>query len=610
MKGVRTMKKFSFPIRLKVLLTVVVMLMLVVGVITSTMANLFHQDKTTYVRDYSAGITEDITTGMQTIIGGYVSATRVLAEVLFADYVDPASKHRLIKPLFAAYPELLALISTNIDGKPVTLYNATALKKEGIESDAILKFSPRGIQQVANTIRMQSATVDSGQQVVTLTMGYMVSGDEDARAVVAVISPTLFKQILQRAGAFDAVLLDADKEALVTIGRRGTDVQWARQALRNFTDLGRSSVVEYETDTGKYIAGASTIGAAEITVVTRIAASAAYLTATQLLDNLVKVGLGIIFLASLGGVWVSRRLTRPLEHLSEAVRKIAKGNFDVNVDIQSNDEIGQLSRSFNEMADELNIRENSLKKAQLALVQSEKMAAVGTLSAGLAHEVKNPLSAVLGYAQLAKRKLAQPELVKQHLDIIESETRRCNDIIGNLMQFSRQEKGEFSEIMINDVIEKSVGIVDHQLSLNKIRVTTDLAEEIPPLLGNANQLQQVLMNLAINAQHAMGEDGGTLSIKTEIDEATASAMITVDDTGPGIPDDVAANIFEPFFTTKAAGEGTGLGLSVSYGIIQEHKGDIQVMRTPDGGARFEIRLPLNAARDTGSMDKTVMESAQ
>jgi len=604
------MKKFSFPIRLKVLLTVMAMLMLVVGVITSTMANLFHQDKTTYVRDYSAGITEDITTGIQTILGGYVSATRVLSEVLFADYVDPASKHKLIKPLFAAYPELLALVSTSVDGQPVTLYNATALKKEGMESDAVLKFSPYGTQEIANTIGMRSATVDSGQQVVTLTMGYLVSGEEEARAVVAVISPALFKQVLQRAGAFDAVLLDADEEALVTIGRDDTDVTWARQALRNFNELGRSSVVEYETENGKYIAGASKIGAAEITIVTRIAASAAYLTARQLLDNLVKVGLAIIFLASLGGVLVSRRLTRPLEILSQAVRKVAKGNFDVNVDIKSKDEIGQLSNSFNEMADELNVREQSLRKAQLALVQSEKMAAVGTLSAGLAHEVKNPLSAVLGYAQLAKRKITDTEMVKEHLDIIESETKRCNDIIGNLMQFSRQEQGEFSEIMINDVIEKSVGIVDHQLSLHKVRVETTLAEQIPPLLGNANQLQQVLMNLAINAQHAMGDDGGTISIMTEIDESTGSALITVDDTGPGIPEDVAANIFEPFFTTKAAGQGTGLGLSVSYGIIQEHKGAIHVMQAPGGGARFEIRLPLNVPGNSGSLDVAAIESAE
>ncbi len=304
---------------------------------------------------------------------------------------------------------------------------------------------------------------------------------------------------------------------------------------------------------------------------------------------------------------MSRRITRPLEVLSRAVGKIAKGNFDVNVNIESEDEIGQLSKSFNEMADELNVREASLKKAQLALVQSEKMAAVGTLSAGLAHEVKNPLSAVLGYAQLAKRKLTQPEALEKHLDIIENETRRCNEIIGNLMQFSRAEKGEFSEVAVNAVIEKSIGIVDHQLSLNGVTIEKNLAPEIPPILGIANQLQQVLMNLSINAQQAMGESGGVLSFSSVVD--SSSVLITVDDTGPGIPDDVAANIFEPFFTTKEAGEGTGLGLSVTYGIIQEHDGDIRVMGNPNGGARFEIRLPISNMRETGITEKIVLETA-
>ena len=601
------MKNFSFPIRLKVLVTVMAMLMLVVGVITSTMANLFHQDKTTYVRDYSVGVTEDIRFGMQTILGGYVSATRVLSGILFADFIDSASKNTLIEPVFAAYPELLALVALSNHAEPVSLYNANAMQSAGLEPETLLQFAPRTSHQIGDMISMQNIDLESGGHVITLSVGYSFPGREDKRTVVAVISPVLLEQVLQRAGAFDAVMLGPDEEAIVTIGPDGTDIQWARQALTHFDKLGRSSVVEYNSEDGQYIAGAGKIAVADLTIVTRISATAAYLTARQLLNDLVIVGLVIVILASLGGVVVSRRLTRPLERLSEAVRKVAKGNFDVSVDISSKDEIGQLSRSFNEMAGELNERERSLKKAQLALVQSEKMAALGTLSAGLAHEVKNPLSAVLGYAQLAKRKLSQPDAVKAHLDIIESETRRCNEIIGNLMQFSRQEKGEFTEISINDVVEKSVGIVDHQLSLNNIRVTTDLAESIPPILGNANQLQQVLMNLAINAQHAMGEDGGTISIQTIID--SESVLIIVDDTGPGIDDEVAANIFEPFFTTKAAGEGTGLGLSVSYGIIQEHEGEIIVSKAPGGGARFEIRLPVNVGRDTGAMGEVILETA-
>jgi signal transduction histidine kinase len=281
-----------------------------------------------------------------------------------------------------------------------------------------------------------------------------------------------------------------------------------------------------------------------------------------------------------------------LEGLSKAVRKIAQGDFDVNVAITSKDEIGELSTSFNNMAGELKERESSLKKAQHALVQSEKMAAVGTLSAGLAHEVKNPLSAVLGYAQLSKRKLDQPEALLKHLDTIETETRRCNEIIGNLMQFSRQEKGEHSEISVNEVVQKSIAIVDHQLSLKDVRIGSELAKDIPPISGNANQLQQVLMNLMINAQQAIGDGGGTVDLATFVEGE--SVFITVSDTGPGIDKDVAAKIFEPFFTTKPAGQGTGLGLSVTYGIIQDHSGDISVKRADSGGAKFVIKLPIES----------------
>ncbi|MCH8072565.1 MAG: two-component sensor histidine kinase, partial [Proteobacteria bacterium] len=239
--------------------------------------------------------------------------------------------------------------------------------------------------------------------------------------------------------------------------------------------------------------------------------------------------------------------------------------------------------------------------------QSEKMAAVGTLSAGLAHEVKNPLSAVLGYAQLAKRKLSQPDVIKKHLDIIENETRRCNEIIGNLMQFSRQEKGEFTDVTINEVVEKSVGIVDHQLGLKNVHVNMKLAPDIPEIIGNSNQLQQVLMNLAINAQQAMEPDGGTVDIATYFDND--NVYISVSDTGPGISEEVVEKIFEPFFTTKAAGEGTGLGLSVTYGIIRDHKGYIRVERADSGGARFVIALPLHITREPGSTGSLSLEKA-
>ncbi len=603
------MNKFIFPLRLKVLITVLAFLMMVVGFITATMADLFHQDKTAYVRDLSASVTSDIKTEVDTILGGYVSATRVLSEVLFADYIEPDAKQRLVRPLFVAYPEILALVTTDRHDEPISIYNASAVRAAGIDPDGLLDFASAQAVESADTIGVYSVKLRSGQHAVALTLEHRISADGGTRTISAIATPGLFRRAIERADAFQAVLIDARGNPVIESVDADTDVRWARATLQNFENLedSASGVINIWDDDVEYFAGAAKIDVGGLHVVTRITVSAAYLTARQLLSDLIIVGLIIVFIAAISGVVVSRKFTAPLESLSAAVRKIAKGDFEVKVDISSRDEIGQLSDSFNDMANELLERERSLKSAQLALVQSEKMAAVGTLSAGLAHEVKNPLSAVLGYAQLAKRKLSQPDVIKKHLDIIENETRRCNEIIGNLMQFSRQEKGEFTDVTINEVVEKSVGVVDHQLGLNNVRVNMKLAPDIPEIIGNSNQLQQVLMNLAINAQQAMEPDGGTVDIATYFDDD--NVYISVSDTGPGISEEVAEKIFEPFFTTKTAGEGTGLGLSVTYGIIRDHKGEIRVEKADSGGARFVIALPLHITRETGSTGSLSLEKA-
>ncbi len=557
------MNKIVFPLRLKVLITVLAFLMMVVGFITATMADLFHQDKTAYVRDLSASVTSDIKTEIDTILGGYVSATRVLSEVLFANYIEPDAKQQLVRPLFVAYPEFLALVTEVQDEEPISIYNASAIRDFGIEANELLEFATLPATASADTIGVHGVRLQSGQNAIAITLEHRLLPSGDTRTIVAIAKPGLFNRAIERGDSFQAILIDAQGRPVIETAEAETDIRWAAATLQGFDNLEQSAsgVINITDDGIEYFAGAAKIAVGGLHVVTRISVSAAYLTARQLLSDLVIVGLIIVFIAAVSAVAVSRKFTAPLEVLSAAVRKVAKGNFDINVDIKSRDEIGQLSNSFNNMADELMERERSLKRAQLALVQSEKMAAVGTLSAGLAHEVKNPLSAVLGYAQLSKRKLSQPDVIKGYLDTIESETRRCNEIIGNLMTFSRSEKGEFTDVTINDVVEKSVGIVEHQLGLNNVHINMELASDIPEIIGNPNQLQQVLMNLAINAQQAMGPDGGTVDVGTYCDDK--NVYISVSDTGPGISEELAEKIFEPFYTTKAAGEGTGLGLSVT-----------------------------------------------
>jgi len=286
-------------------------------------------------------------------------------------------------------------------------------------------------------------------------------------------------------------------------------------------------------------------------------------------------------------VW-ARLITRPIERFSMATRVVAKGEFDIQLAQNSRDEIGMLAGSFNQMTAELKVREAALKHAQAALIQSEKMAAFGQLGAGIAHEVKNPLAGILGYAQLAMRKMEKGSATYTHIETIEKETRRCKTIIENLLRFARQEKAEFALLDLNQTVEESIVLVDHQLTINQVSIEKRLSP-VPRILGNANQLQQVMMNLMINAQQAMEPGGGKVTVATRpIDGAIE---LRVADTGPGIPREIQSRIFEPFFTTKPAGTGTGLGLSVTYGIVHDHRGAIRIESEPGQGASFVLTFP-------------------
>jgi signal transduction histidine kinase len=278
-----------------------------------------------------------------------------------------------------------------------------------------------------------------------------------------------------------------------------------------------------------------------------------------------------------------------MERLSDATHTIAKGTFDVQIDVASQDEIGALAQSFNHMASGLKERDEALDVAQSQLIQSEKMAAFGQLGAGIAHEVKNPLAGILGCTQVALLDAEPNSMLEGNLQMIEKETSRCADIINNLMKFARQEKAKLEPTQVNSVVADAIAIINHQLQMHQVKVIQDLDQQLDEIQGNSNQLQQVLMNLMINAQQAMEGDRGSVTVTTrQFDDAVE---IRVRDDGPGIPAETLPKLFEPFFTTKATGKGTGLGLSVTYGIIQDHNGEITVESAVGNGTEFVIRLP-------------------
>jgi two-component system, NtrC family, sensor kinase len=234
------------------------------------------------------------------------------------------------------------------------------------------------------------------------------------------------------------------------------------------------------------------------------------------------------------------------------------------------------------------------REMRLRLMEADRLAAVGELVAGVAHEVNNPLSSISAFAQLMLRDGGLTSVQRESVEIIKSETVRASHVVKDLLAFARRREAQHELVDLNEVIARTLRLRGYQMSNNKIVLETNLATDLPNVAGDARQLQQVSLNLVINAVQAMTEiGGGTLGVSTH--RVNDSVVMDVRDTGPGIPQATRAHIFEPFFTTKDEGEGTGLGLSVSYGIITAHGGVIEVLETSSSGTTIRVTLP---ARDS------------
>ena len=244
---------------------------------------------------------------------------------------------------------------------------------------------------------------------------------------------------------------------------------------------------------------------------------------------------------------------------------------------------------FTDMRAILQIEEN-LAHTHNMLIQSEKMAGLGRLAAGVAHEINNPMSGIMLYANLVQEELGGDHPLQEDLQTIIREAERCKVIVADLLEFSHQTSYEMDLIDPNAVIRKTLGVLKHQPLFHNIEIILDFEEDILPIFGNSMRLNQVIMNIMINAAQAM-EGNGSLKITTRTRANHDIDEIVISDTGPGIEESLLEKIFDPFFTTKATGEGTGLGLSVSYAIIKEHKGNIRVTSTPGSGATFTLRFP-------------------
>ena len=301
-------------------------------------------------------------------------------------------------------------------------------------------------------------------------------------------------------------------------------------------------------------------------------------------------------------VWlVVRHVTRPLRDLRDSAEAVGMGDFSRRVEIRSEDECGELARVFNQMTENLkNSREQleatveTLKSTQAQLIQSEKLSGIGEFVAGVAHELNNPLTAVMGFSELLQRAEVNPKQ-RGFLETIHKSALRCQKIVQSLLSFARRHTPERKLVCVNSLVEAALDILHYQMRTSNIEVITRLQKDLPSAMVDPHQLQQVFLNIINNARQAMEAhrtEGSCLRLTTE--QCGQMVRVSFQDNGPGIPEENLSRIFDPFFTTKEVGKGTGLGLSLCYGIVHEHGGTIRARSKPGEGATFIIELPLAA----------------
>ena len=250
---------------------------------------------------------------------------------------------------------------------------------------------------------------------------------------------------------------------------------------------------------------------------------------------------------------------------------------------------------FHDLRETLQIQKE-LEQTQVQLLQAEKMASLGKLAAGVAHQINNPLGGIILFAGLMLEEYDLEEAAREDLNRILRDAERCKDTVKELLEFARQTRHEMRPLDINEAIVRTLFLLENQTLFQNIEIMRQLDDGIPPVRGDSQQLNHLFMNIILNAAQAM-QGSGKLTVSTKRGPNDNRAHIAIADTGPGIPPDVMPQIFDPFFTTKEEGEGTGIGLSLVYGIVENHGGTIRAVNREPNGTCFFIELPLSTPED-------------
>jgi len=344
---------------------------------------------------------------------------------------------------------------------------------------------------------------------------------------------------------------------------------------------------------------------------------------------IIYTGCALVLIAVLTWFLVWEVVARPVTALRRGTERLAQGDLGYQIEVESRDEIGQLARSFNAMSSQLKSEHNEniawtqtleqrveqktreLKRAHEHALHTEKMASIGKMAAVLAHEINNPLSGILTYAKLLRKWISSEDGGKSRrtdicdsLDLIAAESRRCGDLVKNLLTFSRTTPMNLQPTNLNHVLAQALRLVQHQLDLANVQVQARPEQDLPDVICDGAQIEQVLLALIMNALDAMPQ-GGNLWLTTTLDRDEEIARIVVRDDGTGISPEILPRLFEPFLTTKETGKGVGLGLAIARSILERHNGNIEVQSELGRGTTFTLTLPCEAEAQTNPPNKNI-----
>ncbi|MFN3479684.1 MAG: ATP-binding protein [Thermodesulfovibrionales bacterium] len=307
-------------------------------------------------------------------------------------------------------------------------------------------------------------------------------------------------------------------------------------------------------------------------------------TLSRIRNLIILLTIIVMLIGSVLSCFTSRLITKPLNQLVDFTHDLAKGDFGKSIEIKSRDEVGELSETFNNLSYELDAYRKKMEESYKQMLRTEKLTALGRLSAGLAHELKNPLTSIRTLFQTFKGNSSL--VTKDDIEIVISAADQMNDLLTKFLRFARSDEFNMTDVYINSIIKHVIKLTEFQLKDRSIGLSLELTK-LPPLKADRAMIQQAILNLVLNAIEAMHQ-GGTLTISTRIENGYA--FVSVSDTGTGIPEEIRDRIFDPFFTTKP--DGTGLGLSIVYNIASLHNGEIS-FESNGKGTTFILNIPLN-----------------